>query len=443
LKNLFAAAAIMLIGAPFTAAPAADAQARDRIERIDRNIRLRERAPDRTRDRVTDRANTDRVIERTVSDPEDPVTDENIRTTETEAAADNPDTLIILSERGYPYRRGEVLALNMSDRALDLARTNGLNVVRQRDLGSGNILTVLRGSQFDNPAQIISDMQALDPDGLYTPNHIFAPSGPPHAEPKPNSAKAGPRRPPALALRRVGMIDGLPDIAHPQLGGMLGAVRNFTNDPDQVSQHGTAVALRMQHAQPQFAPQLDVELYAAGVLSGTDAQWAPADALAAAIAWQQANKVEILNISLAGPPNDIIEAMIKAYQSEGGAIVAAVGNGGPLSGNIYPAAYADVIGVTAVDPSGAIYPLATRGDHVDFAAQGVSINLPGLDTPLSGTSFAAPAVSIWLLAVDRDAAKQPLHCIDHGEIGRDDVFGWGEIRPVQPIILQTAMTDTL
>ena len=439
MKTLFIATAILLIGAPFVATPAADAQARDRIERIDRTIRLRERAADRARDRVTDRAITDRVIERAVTEPEDTASDEEVRTVETEATADTTDTLIILSERGYPYRRGEVLALNISDRALDLARAKGLTVARQRDLGSGDTLTVLRGNQFDNPAGIIAEMQALDPNGLYTPNHVFAPSGSQHDVPETSPAIAAPPHPPALTPRRVGMIDGLPDTAHPLLDGRFETVRNFTDEPDQASQHGTAVALRMQHAQTLYARNIDINLYAAAVLSDTDSGSAPADALAAAIAWQHANQVEILNISLAGPPNEIIEAMIKTYQSGGGLVVAAVGNGGPLSGNIYPAAYPDVIGVTAVDRSGAIYPLATRGAHVDLAAQGVSLTISGFAAPLSGTSFAAPMVSIWMLTVDTDATKLPLLCIDHGENGRDDVFGWGEIRPAGPVILQTAM----
>ncbi|MCF6328807.1 MAG: S8 family serine peptidase [Henriciella sp.] len=447
------AIALLLTGAPFLAEPAADAQARERIERIDRAARLRERAADRSRDRaitdrtiadrsrdraITDRALADRVIERAVLIPQDTDTIQDIRTIETEATHAGTDTLIVLSERGYPYRRGEVLALNISDRALDLARANGFTVARQRDLGYGNTLTVLRASQFDSPAAIIVKLQALDPDGLYTPNHVFAPSAPQHTEAETSAAIAGPRHL-AKTSRRVGMIDGLPDIAHPLLGDMLDTVRNFTDAPDQVSQHGTAVALRMQHAQTLYAGNTDINLYAAGVLSGTDAQSAPADALAAAIAWQRSNKTEILNISLAGPPNDIIEAMIKAYQSDGGLVVAAVGNGGPLSGNIFPAAYPDVIGVTAVDTSGAVYPLATRGVHVDLAAQGVSLSLPGRSTPLSGTSFAAPVVSIWLLTVGRDATKRPMLYIDHGEPGRDDTFGWGETRRPPPVVLKASM----
>jgi len=334
-----------------------------------------------------------------------------------------------------------VLGLNMSAAALELARSAGVTIVRRRVLDAGNVITVLRGGKFDNPEKIIADLKTLDPSGIYTPNHVYGASSEPQTIAINLQDELMTGLPPSgTAIYRVGMIDGRPDRAHPMLAELLSQVRDFTSTIQPPSLHGTAVALRMRETQRGHAPGATLDLYAAGVLSGGKDQWAAADALAAAIAWQHHNDVAVLNISLAGPPNEIVEALIAAFQRDGGQVVAAVGNGGPLSVNIYPAAYADVIGVTAVDNQGQVYALATRGEHVDLAAPGVALNIAGLEThaALSGTSFAAPFVSVWLLTTDIDTSNLAAFSIDRGAAGRDDQYGWGELA-----ITPTPSTATL
>jgi subtilisin family serine protease len=76
--------------------------------------------------------------------------------------------------------------------------------------------------------------------------------------------------------------------------------------------------------------------------------------------------------------------------------VAAAGNGGPAAPPGYPAAYREVIAVTAVDDRKRTYDYANRGRYIDVAAPGVRIwtalpdNKEGM---LNGTSFAAPFVT--------------------------------------------------
>jgi subtilisin family serine protease len=120
-------------------------------------------------------------------------------------------------------------------------------------------------------------------------------------------------------------------------------------------------------------------------------------------------------------------------------IVAAAGNGGPKAAPAYPAAYADVIAVTAVDRSKRAYRRAGRGEHIDLAAPGVQVwtaaSISG-GRPKTGTSFAAPfvtaAVSLLKAANDNASSADILAALgrsaeDLGEPGKDPVFGWGLI----------------
>jgi subtilisin family serine protease len=76
--------------------------------------------------------------------------------------------------------------------------------------------------------------------------------------------------------------------------------------------------------------------------------------------------------------------------------VAAAGNGGPAGVPAYPAAYPEVIAVTAVGRNRLGYVEANHGAYIDVAAPGVRVwtALPGERQGfLSGTSFAAPFVT--------------------------------------------------
>ncbi len=106
---------------------------------------------------------------------------------------------------------------------------------------------------------------------------------------------------------------------------------------------------------------------------------------------------QIINMSLVGPYDELIHGRI-AYLSKrkGVVFVAAAGNGGPSAPPGYPAAYPEVIAVTAVDSNAKGYSSANRGSYINVAAPGVRIwtalpdNHEGM---LSGTSFAAPFVT--------------------------------------------------
>jgi subtilisin family serine protease len=161
--------------------------------------------------------------------------------------------------------------------------------------------------------------------------------------------------------------------------------------------------------------------------------------------------VAVANLSFAGPPDDAVHHAVRELTKAGIVVVAAAGNEGPSAPPSYPAAYEEVIAVTAVDRDLAAYRYASRGDHIDLAAPGVDVwtALPGRrEGPQTGTSFAVPFVTAVvavahgpaglrpdddpLAAKARALAKIRASIKNLGERGRDPTFGAGLVQAPAP-----------
>ena len=121
-----------------------------------------------------------------------------------------------------------------------------------------------------------------------------------------------------------------------------------------------------------------------------------ADSIVAALAWLLQERVPVINVSLVGPPNALLEQAVRLATSRGVLLVAAVGNDGPAAPPAYPASYPGVIAVTAVDAKGRVLLEAGRALHTDFAAPGADMLAaapPDSYVAVRGTSFAAPLVA--------------------------------------------------
>jgi hypothetical protein len=147
--------------------------------------------------------------------------------------------------------------------------------------------------------------------------------------------------------------------------------------------------------------------------------------------------VRIANLSVGGPEDKLLSRMVDTAVGKGIAVVSAAGNDGPGGKPSYPAAFENVIAVTAVDAASHLYAQATRGSFVDVAAPGVDVisTGPGGRTRLfSGTSaataFASGAAALLLQQrpglsqaelskILRETAK------DLGASGPDAEFGYG------------------
>ncbi|MDP3740442.1 MAG: S8 family serine peptidase [Hyphomonadaceae bacterium] len=356
-------------------AAGAEAQAPDRSTRIDRIDRA-SRAADI--DRSAKRAIERRQAQAAASDQQQP------------AEPSDPlvaDDRLARARDGFAARRGEILALDMSDAARTAALGAGMTVISDARLGSaGPQLTRLNAPAPLDPGAMLDLLRAADPGGLFDFNHAFAASGPTPQQQQPElpAMQAGGRY-------RIGMIDGGVLVSHADLRAAAITQRAFPAASGPVAtDHGTAVAGKL--AETFDAP---FALLAADVLTETGAKWTGADALAEALAWMTAERVGIVNISLAGPPNVIVGRMVALHLTSGGEIIAAAGNNGPFSQLIYPAAYPGVIGVTAVDAAGGVWPMASTGSHVDRSAPGVDVTVATLSghAVVSGTSYAAPVVA--------------------------------------------------
>ena len=142
-------------------------------------------------------------------------------------------------------------------------------------------------------------------------------------------------------------------------------------------------------------------------------------------------------MSFAGPADAELQAMLKALRANGVVLIAAVGNAGPRSPPLYPAADPNVIAVSATDMDDNPFAQANRGTHIAVTAPGVNILAAapdgGYQMP-SGTSFAAAQISgIAALLLERnpklDAASIRRILMgtarDLGPPGHDDQFGSG------------------
>jgi subtilisin family serine protease len=233
----------------------------------------------------------------------------------------------------------------------------------------------------------------------------------------------------------VAVIDTGADTTHPDLAGAIvesfDAVGTRSVDP-----HGTAVAgiIAANGILRGVAPDaklLNVRAFAPGADGGLAATTFN---LLRGIEWALSRRARVLNMSFTGPRDALLERGITAASDQGAIIVAAAGNGGDNAPPAYPAAYAPVIAVTAIDAADRRYARANLGRYIALAAPGVDILTASADRDQSGTSFAAAHVSgIIALMLEHnagmtaDAARGALMATadDLGPPGRDEQYGAG------------------
>lgn len=294
--------------------------------------------------------------------------------------------------RGQPIVRSEVVAFDPGDAVLDGARTAGFTVVRERTLaGLDTRVVILRAPTGWSTQRALRRLRALDRDGTYDLNHVYLESA---STTNPATVPTNDVTPAAPSNIRVGLIDSGVDARHPALREASlhshGCIAEFP------SAHGTAVAsLLVGHSDVFRGAAPGAQLYAADVYCGS-ATGGAVDAVADALGWLVGEKVPVINISLTGPANEVLDNVVRLVIARGHLIVAAVGNEGPSAPARYPAAYSGVIGVTGVDARDRVLVEAARGKQVDFAAPGADMTAAGLDSAfvsVRGTSFAAPLVA--------------------------------------------------
>ena len=346
---------------------------------------------------------------------------------------------------GAPILRGEVVVFSPSDAALEKARAAGFVVVRERVLeGLDARVVVLKVPDGTATRRALNRLRGLDPEGAYDFNHLYTESGEvgragvgvgaaQGAGPSDAGSGADIR---SGAGTKVGLIDGGVDTSHDVFRDIVIHQHGCAGTPVPAA-HGTAVASLMIGRSSRFhgaAP--GSELYAADVYCGLPTGGA-VDAVAEALSWLVREHVPVINVSLVGPPNVMLENVVRMVIARGYLVVAAVGNDGPASPPLYPASYPDVVGVTAVDARQRALLEACRGRQVKFAAPGADMsaaNPAQSFAAVRGTSFASPIVAGLLAeavrepdktAAQRAVADLAARAVDLGAPGPDPVYGFG------------------
>ena len=242
---------------------------------------------------------------------------------------------------------------------------------------------------------------------------------------------------------KVAVIDSGVDQSHPALADAISRSFNAAGDRGkEIGSHGTAIAgiLKAQGLLKGVAPAAELLAVRAFFSNGAGGEEQSSTAIIMrALDWAVRHEARIVNMSFAGPRDAAVEEAVSAARKRGVILVAAAGNGGPDAAPAYPAAYQDVIAVTATDTQDRLYGKANRGPYIDIAAPGVDIFVVAPARAYrhsSGTSLAAAHVSgIVALLLERDASLDGAEvadilkqgAADLGKPGLDPDFGAGRV----------------
>jgi thermitase len=252
----------------------------------------------------------------------------------------------------------------------------------------------------------------------------------------------------------VALLDTGVDTEHPDLTANFVDGWNFIDDNDNVTDvdgHGTMVC-------GIVAAITNNSIGVAGVASNvtimplkviSEAGGSLID-ISSAIIYAANHEADVIGMSLGGAftrgTRALKDAVNYAYQ-HGCVLVAAAGNN-DTSELFYPAAYDNVVAVSAIDEADEKASFSNYGDYIDFCAPGVNIVSTwkgGTYASGNGTSFAAPFVTgvVALMlskypALSNENVIETLRAqaVDLGDLGWDQFYGWGLIDASAAVSLQ-------
>lgn len=258
---------------------------------------------------------------------------------------------------------------------------------------------------------------------------------------------------------KVGIIDTGISNTHPDLlANVQGGVNTINplkswNDDNGHGSHVAGIVAALDNDIGVIGVGPAINLYAIKALNRNGSGFL--SDIIEGIQWAVANNIQVINMSL-GTASDIqsFRDAVTSAKNAGIVVVAAAGNSG--GSVIFPAAYPEVIAVSATDRNNVIASWSSHGPEVDLAAPGMGIYSTYKGTSyatLSGTSMAAPHVAGSAALVlntivgaydintngkwDPDEVQKKLQdrAADLGDAGFDNLYGWGLVNAysaVQP-----------
>ena len=329
---------------------------------------------------------------------------------------------------GNPARRGQLIAIDPSGATLSAAIRAGFTIRSdENDTNLGLRTVMLAGPSGMSTIKALALLRRSAPTVNADFDHVFEPAG--------GSLMAS-----AVALAAgnvgagpvIGMIDGGVGRS-PSLESASVEQRGFAGAA-QATGHGTAVASLIVGSDGRFAGAARGASLLVGDVYGGNPAAGSATSIVKAMSWIATRRPSVINISLVGPRNALVERAVSLLLARGIKVVAAVGNDGPAAPPLYPASQAGVIAVTGVDGTNRALAEAGRSSHLDYAGPGADMAaaLPGRGyTRVRGTSFAAPFVTARLAMTGSTAQLDTEVAKGRGRVGRGIVCVTCRIAPKQ------------
>jgi Subtilase family/Fervidolysin N-terminal prodomain len=373
-----------------------------------------------------------------------------------------PDEVLIKLSSGFSEARIDALAQQMRLNRVDSYTSNGITLFLWKILDGRSVSTVIRSLEAAGfialPNYLYMTLQASSPEGQQAAA-VSGTGG--ELDQLEQYALAKLRLPQAHALAKgekilVAVIDSGVDTTHPELAGMVVDSFDALKSDEKAHAHGTAVAgAIVAHAKLMGAAP-EARILAARAFGAQKASLeATTYSISQSLDWAMDRGARVINMSFTGPRDPTLEEKMGQARQKGIVLIAAAGNGGPSAPKAYPAAYPNVIAVTATDAEDKLFKGANRGGYIAVAAPGVDLLLPAPEVGYqvtTGTSFAAAEVSgIVALMLERkpdltpDGVKKALTATarDLGPKGMDTQFGAGlvdaylAVRSLDPAIATT------
>jgi len=237
---------------------------------------------------------------------------------------------------------------------------------------------------------------------------------------------------------KVAVVDTVISTKHPDLkvyGGIntINPTRSY-NDDNGHGSHVAGTVAALNNTAGVVGAAYAAKLYAVKVLNAAGSGYL-SDVIEC-LDWCIKNGMQVVNMSL-GTSSDVqsFHDAVIAVNNAGIIQVAAAGNasGGPVA---YPAAYQEVIAVSATDKTDTIASFSSVGPEVELAAPGVDILSTyknSLYATMSGTSMSAPhvtgtaalVIATGVTGVANVRERLRTTADDLGALGKDNLYGYG------------------
>lgn len=257
----------------------------------------------------------------------------------------------------------------------------------------------------------------------------------------------------------LAVVDSGVQATHPDLAGRVLAGYDFVNgdfDPADDNGHGTAVA-GVAAAQGNdgigvAGAAWNISILPVKVMNSSGS--GSYSAIANGITYAADRGARVINLSLGGTSaSSTLQNAVSYAWNKGCVIIAAAGNNAS-SATVYPAAYPNVVAVSATTSSDTRASFSSYGSFVDLCAPGENITTTWLNSgyiTISGTSFSSPltaGVAALAISLNPELSNAQVGSLlaanadDLGAAGYDIYFGAGRLNAARVIAAAAPSIDS-